>query len=63
VITVHTRPNANLPWFSLADDAGDSKLMPSLFSQMSGPHGSIVVAGDTAIPLGRVFHEDGTKET
>ncbi len=62
VITVHTHPNANLPWFSQADDMGDSRLMPSLYAQMSGPHGSIVVAGDTAIPLGRVFHENGARE-
>src|SRR5262245_38462100 len=41
VLTVHTHPRTNRPWFSAADDYGDSKLMPSLFNQMQGPHGSI----------------------
>jgi proteasome lid subunit RPN8/RPN11 len=47
VFTVHTHPGTNEPWFSTADDAGDSVLMPSLFAQMAGPHGSLVVAGNT----------------
>lgn len=47
VLTVHTHPGTDAPWFSTADDAGDSVLIPSLFTQMHGPHGSIVVAGNT----------------
>src|SRR5436189_6269319 len=49
VFTIHTHPNSDLPWFSAADDAGDSVLMPSLFAQMDGPHGSLVIAGDTGV--------------
>lgn len=50
VVTVHTHPGAEEPWFSWADDAGDARLMPSLHDQMPGrPHGSIVV-----VPNGRV---------
>jgi molybdopterin-synthase adenylyltransferase len=60
VITAHTHPEATLPWFSKADDIGDSRLMPSLYSQMPGPHGSIVIAGETGIPAGRMWLEDGT---
>lgn len=59
VITVHTHPDAILPWFSKADDSGDSRLMPSLYSQMPGPHGSIVIAGETGTPAGRIWLEDG----
>ena len=55
VITVHTHPNTDRPWFSWADDAGDSRLMPALFAQMPGPHGSMVVAGNTGVPTGRVW--------
>jgi hypothetical protein len=56
VITVHTHPGASRPWFSAADDAGDSRLMPSLFAQMDGPHGSIVIAGDSRLPAARIWH-------
>ncbi|HJP93862.1 MAG TPA: ThiF family adenylyltransferase [Pyrinomonadaceae bacterium] len=61
VITVHTHPHTDRPWFSAADDHGDARLMPSLFNQMPGPHGSIVIAGETAQPAGRVWSEDGRK--
>lgn len=57
VITVHTHPHSTHPWFSDADNAGDSRLMPSLFNQMPGPHGSMVIAGDTGIAIGRVWSE------
>ena len=60
VLTVHTHPASDRPWFSMADDAGDSRLMPSLFDQMPGPHGSIVVAGDTREPAARLWSEQGT---
>ena len=60
VLTVHTHPRSNRPWFSKADDAGDSRLMPSLFAQMPGPHGSIVIAGDTREPVARLWTERGT---
>ena len=60
VLTVHTHPRSNRPWFSMADDAGDSRLMPSLFAQMPGPHGSIVIAGDTREPAARLWNERGT---
>ena len=59
VFTVHTHPRSNRPWFSMADDAGDSRLMPSLFDQMSGPHGSIVIACDTCEPGARLWRERG----
>lgn len=62
VITVHTHPGTNRPWFSDADDRGDSRLMPSLFHQMAGPHGSVVVAGDTGVAAGRVWSEGEQKE-
>lgn len=57
VITVHTHPGATRTWFSVADDTGDSRLMPSLFAQMPGPHGSLVVAGETCFPAARVWSE------
>ena len=60
VLTVHTHPRSSRPWFSAADDAGDSRLMPSFFDQMPGPHGSIVIAGDTREPTGRLWSERGT---
>ena len=60
VLTVHTHPASDRPWFSMADDAGDSRLMPSLFDQMTGPHGSIVIAGDTREPAARLWTEQGT---
>lgn len=55
VITVHTHPGSTEPWFSIADDEGDSRLIPSLFAQMPGPHGSLVVAGDSLRPAARVW--------
>lgn len=55
VFTVHTHPGTARPWFSAADDAGDARLMPSLFGQMAGPHGSLVIAGDTRTPGGRAW--------
>jgi hypothetical protein len=62
VITVHTHPGTTHPWFSDADDRGDAKLMPSLFHQMAGPHGSVVIAGDTGVATGRVWSEGGEKK-
>ena len=59
VITVHTHPGATHPWFSDADNTGDSRLMPSLLNQMSGPHGSMVIAGSTGLSIGRVWSETG----
>ena len=59
VITVHTHPGATKPWFSHADDLGDGRLMPSLFHQMAGPHGSVVIAGATGLPVGRVWSQSG----
>lgn len=55
VLTIHTHPGADEPWFSTADDAGDSVLMPSLFAQMAGPHGSLVIAGKTGIVCARAW--------
>lgn len=55
IFTIHTHPGTDVPWFSIADDAGDSVLIPSLFSQMPGPHGSIVVAGNTHIACARAW--------
>lgn len=59
VITVHTHPGTDRPWFSMADDHGDSRLMPSLFAQMPGPHGSMVLAGESCIPAARIWSESG----
>jgi molybdopterin-synthase adenylyltransferase len=59
VFTIHTHPGAREPWFSKADDIGDNVLMPSLFAQTDGPHGSLVVAGDTRVPVARTWHEPG----
>jgi hypothetical protein len=61
VITAHTHPGTTEPWFSLADDAGDGRLMPSLFAQMPGPHGSLVVAGESGVAAGRIWTESGAK--
>ncbi len=61
VITVHTHPGTTHPWFSAADDRGDARLMPSLFHQMAGPHGSVVVAGGSGLAAGRVWSELGEK--
>lgn len=55
VFTVHTHPKADSPWFSMADDTGDSVLMPSLLSQIPGPHGSLVVAGNTQTACARAW--------
>lgn len=59
VLTIHTHPGTDEPWFSTADDAGDSVLMPSLFTQMPGPHGSLVIAGDTGVVCARTWNEKG----
>src|SRR5262249_24907243 len=61
VLTVHTHPSTTHPWFSSADDNGDPRLIPSLFDQMPGPHGSVVIAGETGMPAGRVWSEPGQK--
>jgi hypothetical protein len=60
VLTVHTHPGSDEPWFSTADDAGDSVLMPSLFAQMEGPHGSLVIAGNTGTVCARVWTTNDT---
>jgi molybdopterin-synthase adenylyltransferase len=62
VFTIHTHPGSRQPWFSTADDNGDARLMPSLFNQMPGPHGSLVVAGETGVAVGRVWFENGEKQ-
>jgi proteasome lid subunit RPN8/RPN11 len=59
VITVHTHPATTHAWFSEADNAGDARLMPSLLNQMLGPHGSMVIAGDTGNAIGRVWTDEG----
>lgn len=59
VITVHTHPGTTHPWFSEADNAGDRRLMPSLLNQMAGPHGSMVIAGETGRAIGRVWTDEG----
>jgi molybdopterin/thiamine biosynthesis adenylyltransferase len=59
IFTIHTHPGAQEPWFSEADDIGDSVLMPSLFAQTDGPHGSLVVAGDTRSPAARAWQHPG----
>jgi hypothetical protein len=59
IFTIHTHPRSREPWFSKADDVGDSVLMPSLFAQTGGPHGSLVVAGDTSMPMARAWREPG----
>ena len=55
VLTIHTHPGTAVPWFSTADDAGDSVLIPSLFTQMPGPHGSLVIASDTGVVCARAW--------
>lgn len=55
VFTIHTHPRTERPWFSRADDAGDARLIPSLFAQMPGPHGSLVLAGETGAVSGRAW--------
>lgn len=60
VFTIHTHPGASEPWFSAADDAGDSRLMPSLHSRIPGvPHGSIVLV-DRGRVAARVFDGNST---
>ena len=59
VLTIHTHPGSTRPWFSDADDRGDARLIPSLLTQMSGPHGSVVLAGDTGLAAGRVWLPSG----
>lgn len=59
VLTIHTHPGSRQPWFSHADNLGDARLIPSLLDQMPGPHGSIVVAGETGVPVGRVWTGPG----
>jgi hypothetical protein len=59
IFTIHTHPGTREPWFSTADDTGDSVLMPSLFAQTDGPHGSLVVAGDSLIPVARAWQQPG----
>lgn len=59
VFTIHTHPGTREPWFSKADDIGDGVLMPSLFAQADGPHGSVVVAGDSQIPVARAWLQPG----
>lgn len=61
VITVHTHPCTEEPWFSLADDEGDLRLMPSLYAQMEGPHGSVVIAGNTGRPAARLWSQSDTR--
>lgn len=60
VFTIHTHPGAAEPWFSAADDAGDSRLMPSMMCEMPGaPHGSIVLV-ENGRAVARVFEEDAS---
>jgi molybdopterin/thiamine biosynthesis adenylyltransferase len=59
VFTIHTHPGTAEPWFSEADDIGDSVLMPSLFIQCDGPHGSLVLAGETRHAIGRAWRSSG----
>jgi hypothetical protein len=61
IITIHTHPNTEQPWFSIADDQGDTRLMPSFLNQTPGPHGSLVVAGATGITAGRVWSDNSEK--
>lgn len=59
VFTIHTHPGTERPWFSYADDSGDARLIPSLFAQMPGPHGSLVLAGATRVPAARAWSRPG----
>jgi hypothetical protein len=62
VFTIHTHPGASEAWFSGADDAGDARLMPSLYCQITDAvHGSIVITsnGDA---VARAFRADGSIE-
>ncbi|MBK6672888.1 MAG: ThiF family adenylyltransferase [Proteobacteria bacterium] len=60
VFTVHTHPAANEAWFSTADDLGDSVLMPSLLTQMDGPHGSLVIATNSRAVAARAWYASGS---
>lgn len=62
ILTVHSHPGCQEPWFSWADDQGDSRLMPAFRVQVPGlPHGSIVlVQGGQA--CARVFSEAQEEE-
>jgi molybdopterin/thiamine biosynthesis adenylyltransferase len=58
IITVHTHPMASEPWFSHADDVGDSRLMQAFHNQIPGrPHGSVVLV-PTGNVAARYFDED-----
>lgn len=59
IFTVHTHPGTMTPWFSHADDVGDTRLMPAFLAQMPGPHGSIVLAGDSTEPAARAWTDEG----
>lgn len=59
VLTIHTHPNAIEPWFSGADDYGDSRLMPSLHCQILNVfHGSLVIVKNGKVKA-RVFSQEG----
>lgn len=59
IFTIHTHPGAREAWFSAADDAGDSRLMPSLNCQVPRvPHGSLVLASSGAVAA-RAFAPTG----
>lgn len=63
IITAHTHPRTTTPWFSGADDLGDARLMPSLYVQSTGPHGSLVIAGASGVATARVWRpESGPEE-
>lgn len=62
VLTAHTHPGTEEPWFSQADDVGDARLMPSFYIQSPGPHGSIVLAGDSARVAARAWRQDAEPE-
>lgn len=62
VITAHTHPRAAVPWFSRADDLGDSRLMPSFYVQAPGPHGSLVIAGASGETTARIWQVDSGPE-
>ncbi len=57
IFTVHTHPGTTVPWFSAADDLGDGRLMPSFYVQSPGPHGSLVIAGDSGEATARVWRK------
>jgi molybdopterin/thiamine biosynthesis adenylyltransferase len=62
VITVHSHPGCDDAWFSRADDAGDSRLMPALQCQIPDvPHGSVVITG-TGQVAARLFSPTGESQ-